>query len=159
VPAKKKTTKQEPSALEQAITQAMMLQPPDCYEPVDIDCWGVKLVGVARNPAVLAQLINDGRFGQTLGTALRSMIVRPFLGNQPIPDHELRLAHSDGFAYALYSLARQGKCKLVVLAFQRGPVAFTEADKDKMFKALAMASRLVRKFLAEEIELASREGN
>jgi hypothetical protein len=162
--AAKKKQAAKPSELERRIHAAMMLQPPECYEGVEIDCWGVTLVNVTRNPHVLAQLINDGRFGDKLGRALRSMIVDPFLADQPIDDHELRLVHSDGFGYALYSIARQGDLKLVVLAFQRGPVAFTETDKSKMFAALSLAEKLVRQLLEEEIkfsrkELTSPEGN
>jgi hypothetical protein len=45
----------------------------------------------------------------------------------------------------------------VILAFERGPVAFSEADKAKMFKTLAMSEKLVRKLLNEEIQIAKEE--
>jgi hypothetical protein len=120
----------------------------------EIDCWGLKLIDVQRNPAVLKELIEEGKFG-AWGEALRRIVYVPY-GTHA--DHETRLVlAANGKAHALLSLAREGQWKICLLTFQRGPTPFTADDKEKMFRALRLCGPLVQHLLTEQVGIDKKE--
>jgi hypothetical protein len=140
--------------LTELIHDALMAQD-HYYGMGEIDCWGVTMTDAWRNPGVLEQLIEQGKFGGQLGQALRAMIRQPY--TTPPIDHELRVFVSDGHGYALFIAVKKGVMKLALLVFQRGPTPFSDEEKAKMFKALDIAAVLVRRNLEEQIAYEAKE--
>jgi len=111
-------------------------------DPWPIRLNGISLVNATRNPAILRDLIAQGKFGE-LSRGLAALV--PESGRPA--NHEFRLLHgTDGIWYALFSIAQQGIQKIALLAFERsGPVG--EPEKKIMWRILGLAEKLVRELL------------
>jgi len=101
---KKKSAK--PTGLEQRIRRWMLSHHLE-GEPIDV-APGARLIAISQSLFNLEELINDGRFGQSLSQALRALILEPHRTGQPMPDHEVRFVSGDGFWYGYIPLPGRG---------------------------------------------------